>query len=378
MKSFEALASNYGKLIEDAFATADTFVPLKYLRPAFLEDLFQHVAMQTVFAGQVIFEDGAIDGQIIYLQSGEVELQYPSGLSERVDAVQNTMPIANEQPRPCRCVAVADCTIMRIDTDRADRTLSWSQIADYLMSELSVNRQYDEDIDWMQTVLNSNLFLKAPPVNALQIFSRMTPMVVAKGDVVLEQGEMGDCCYFIKEGEASVTSLNPLASESIELAQIGPGRCFGEDALVNETVRNATVTMTEPGILMRLEKSDFQLLLDNPAIEELTLDEIQKMLEKPIWVDVRTDEEYNGGHLPEAANIPLSLLSLKKRVLAPQQLYVMYCDTGRRSAAAAFLLGKEGYNVISLKNGYIGEKLQDRLVSDDGYILRNGVLHAGH
>lgn len=377
MKSFEALANSYGKLIEDAFATADTFVPLKYLRPAFLEDLFQHVAMQTVFASQVIFEDGTIDKQLIYIQSGEVELQYANGTVEKIDANHNIMPIANQQPRPCRCIALTDCTLMRIDSDRADRTLSWSQIADYLIAELSLDRDYDQDIDWMQTVLNSNLFLKAPPVNAQQIFSRMTPMVVDKGDVVLKQGEIGDCCYFIKEGEALVTAAGYTAEGDRELARIGPGRCFGEDALVNETVRNATITMQTPGVLMRLEKSDFQLLLQNPAIEEIDLEEIEEMIEDPIWVDVRTDDEYNEGHLPESANIPLSLLSLKKRVLAPEKLYVMYCDTGRRSAAAAFLLGKEGYNVISLKDGFIGEGLYDSLVKDEGYILRDGVLYSG-
>ncbi|VUD48805.1 Cyclic nucleotide-gated potassium channel [Thalassocella blandensis] len=377
MKSFEALANSYGKLIEDAFATADTFVPLKYLRPSFLEDLFHHVAIQTIFANQVIFEDGTIDKQLIYLQSGEIELHYGNGHTEKIDAYQNTMPIANQQPRPCRCVALTDCTLVRIDSDRADRTLSWSQIADYLIAELSLNRDYDEDIDWMQTVLNSNLFLKAPPVNAHQIFSRMTPMVVEKGEVVLRQGDIGDCCYFIKEGEATVSATSSSLEPECELARIGPGRCFGEDALVNETVRNATVTMQTPGVLMRLEKSDFQLLLQNPAIDEVDLSEIREMLEVPIWVDVRTDDEYNEGHLPESANIPLSLLSLKKRVLAPEQLYVMYCDTGRRSAAAAYLLGKEGYNVISLKDGLVGEQLMDKLVKDDGYILRDGVLLSG-
>ncbi len=376
MRSFEALASSYGRLIEEALATADTLVPLKSMRSVFLEDLFTHVAVQTVFTDQVIFEDGTFDGQLIYVQSGQVELQYPDGQTEVVDAYNNSIPLANQQPRPCRCVAKTDCAILRVDSDRTDRTLAWSQITDYLIAELSLNRHYDEEIDWMQTVLSSNLFIKAPPVNAQQIFARMTPMVVEKGEVVLQQGDMGDCCYFLKEGQATV-SVKDTVKEAKEVAKIGPGRCFGEDALVNETVRNATVTMLTPGVLMRLEKSDFLLLLSNPAIDEVTFDEIQDMIEKPIWVDVRTDDEYDNSHMPNSANLPLGLLSLKKRVLAPEQLYIMYCDTGRRSGAAAYLLGKEGYNVISLKDGLVGERLSNKLVKDDGHILRDGVLYSG-
>ncbi len=377
MMPFEVLSQSYGRLVEDAFDTADTLVPLKSLRPSFLEDLFSHVAVQTIFGGQVIFEDGCVDHQHIYLQSGEVVLEYPNGRKELVRAGITCLPIAHQQPRPARCVANGDCTLLRIDSDRVDRTISWSQVADYLLSELSLERDYDEDIEWMQTVLNSNLFLKAPPVNAEQIFSRLTPMVVEEGEVVIRQGEIGDCCYFIKEGDAKVTVRNNDIMHAELVAEIGPGRCFGEDALVNETVRNATITMTEKGVLMRLEKSDFMLLLNEPAVDEVTREDVRSMLEEPVFVDVRTEEEYSAGHLAFSANLPLSLLSIKKRLLSPEKPYIFYCDTGTRSCAAAYLLGKQGYNVLALSGGISGASLSDELVTDENYILRDGELVSG-
>jgi len=377
MMSFEALSHSYGQLVMNAFETADTLVPFKSLRPSFLEDVFKHVAVQTVFAGQVIFEDGTVDHQHIYIQSGEVGLEYPNGLQEHCSATDMFYPLANEQPRPCRCVAVSDCTVLRIDSDRLDRTLSWSQIADYLLSDLAMERDYDEDIEWMQTVLNSNLFLKAPPVNAEQIFSRLTPMVVGEGEVIIRQGEIGDCCYFIKDGDAKVTVRNEDTSRSELIAEIGPGRCFGEDALVNETVRNASVTMVSEGVLMRLEKSDFLLLLNEPAVDEVDSDDIKQMLESPIYVDVRTEDEYVDGHLAFSANIPLALLSTKKRLMDAARPHILYCDTGRRSQAAAYLLGKQGYNVMALKGGIAGAGMEDRLVQGENYIIRDGELISG-
>jgi hypothetical protein len=49
--------------------------------------------------------------------------------------------------------------------ERLDQLLTWSEIADYLQLRISRQRDLDEDIDWMMTVLRSNLFFKAPPIN---------------------------------------------------------------------------------------------------------------------------------------------------------------------------------------------------------------------
>ncbi len=360
----------------NALSTIDTLNPLSSLRKSFLSDLLHHVAQQTLFAGQSIFEKGTYDKQHIFLQVGEIELQYPSGEVFLLRAEENTDPIANVQPRPCRAIAKTDCTLLRVDSDRLDRTLSWSQIADYLLAELSTNRDLDEDIDWIQTVLNSNLFLKAPPVNAEQILNRLTPMVVYKGEVIVRQGEIGDCCYFIKEGDADV-SVRQENDETMQVARIHPGRCFGEDALVYETVRNATVRMTSDGVLMRLEKSDFLLLLKEPMIDEVDNKDIGSLIDEPVFIDVRTESEYHNAHLAFSANIPLGLLALKRRLLSTGKTYIMYCDTGRRSKAAAFLLGKLGYSVMTLKDGYLGQKMEDLLVREEGYILRDGELALG-
>ncbi len=135
--------------------------------------------------------------------------------------------------------------------------------------------------------------------------------------------------------------------------------------------------MVTDGVLMRLEKSDFMVLFNEPAVDDVSFDEIRGMIEDPIFVDIRTEEEYSGGHLAYSANLPLSLLSIKKRLLEPEIPYIFYCDTGRRSRAAAYLLGKQGYNVMSLQDGIVGQGLSDRLVMNENYILRKGKLVSG-
>lgn len=370
------LVHDNSQQFDDALATAKTLVPLNGLRESYLADLFNHVSVQTVLQGQVLFQFGQVDNQHIYLMHGEVQLQAANGDVVAVATEDSILPLAHAQPRQQRGVATTDCMIMRVDSDYLDRMVCWSQISDYLLAELCNERDMDEDMEWIQTVLKSNLFYKVPPINVEMIFDRLKSIVVMAGDAIIRQGELGDACYFIKEGEAEVTQRNEVG-KLVKLADIKVGRCFGEDALVNETVRNANVTMKTDGVLMVLNKQDFLLLRKEPVVEEVTESEAASMLQSPVYVDVRTDEEYNLGHLSFSANIPLGLLSLKKRLLDPAKPYVFYCDTGRRSRAAAYLLGKQGYNAMALAGGYIQAGLSDNLVQEAGYMLRHGELVAG-
>ena len=370
------LVHDNSQQFDDALAMAKTLVPLNGLRESYLADLFNHVSVQTILQGQVLFQFGQVDNQHIYLLHGEVHLQTASGEVDSVATEDSILPLAHAQPRQQRGVAITDCMILRVDSDYLDRMVCWSQISDYLLAELCNERDMDDDMEWIQTVLKSNLFYKVPPINVEMIFDRLKPVVVMAGDAIIRQGELGDACYFIKEGEAEVTQRSE-SGKLVKLADINVGRCFGEDALVNETVRNANVTMKTDGVLMVLNKQDFLLLRKEPVVEEVTENEAASMLQSPVYVDVRTDEEYNLGHLSFSANIPLGLLSLKKRLLDPAKPYVFYCDTGRRSRAAAYLLGKQGYNAMALAGGFIEAGLSENLVQEAGYMLRHGELVAG-
>lgn len=377
MWSVKQLVEPTNALMYDVFQSSSSLVPLKSLRISFLENLFQNASVNCICAGEILFDKNTQGKSHLYLHHGRVELQFSSGHSQILLAEQTVLPIAHSVSEPCLARALDDCTIFKVDSDRLDQLLSWSQITEYLMSELSMKRELDDDIEWMQTVLRSNLFYKVPPVNAETIFSKLLPMEVQENEVIIEQSDVGDCCYFVKEGKACIWRTDDTSKNLEKVAEINTGRCFGEDALVNDTVRNASVIMASDGTLMRLEKSDFLTLFKEPAVDELDRDDIAGLVEEPVYIDVRTDDEYSFGHLAYSANIPLSLLSIKKRLLAPEQPYIFYCDTGCRSRAAAYLLGKQGYNAYAMRNGYHGQGLNDCLVTEKGYILRDGILVKG-
>ncbi len=115
--------------------------------------------------------------------------------------------------------------------------------------------------------------------------------------------------------------------------------------------RNATVTMATDGVLMKLDRQDFDALLREPSSIPCRAIRYCPAAEGAWWLDVRTSDEFDQEHLVGATNMPLNVLRLKSRLLDPGKTYIAYCDTGRRSATAAFLLKNAGLDVIVLDGG---------------------------
>ena len=69
------------------------------------------------------------------------------------------------------------------------------------------------------------------------------------------------------------------------------------------------------------------------------------------WLDVRLPSEFENYHLDDAVNIPLYFIRLKLQALDPDTKYIVVCDTGRRSSAAAFILSERGFEAYVLEGG---------------------------
>ncbi len=77
--------------------------------------------------------------------------------------------------------------------------------------------------------------------------------------------------------------------------------------------------------------------------------------ENVIIVDVRTADEYSGGHIPNAINIDVKragFLYEADEKLSKDKTIAVYCQGGIRSRKAASLLSDGGYTVINLAGGF--------------------------
>ena len=330
-----------------------TFVPVNALSGDQLDWLLDQQEVCRYSSGDALFSLGDKDNTTIYLLSGKVELTDEAGKTRTVSAGDTASwhPLEHAQPRRSTARALTEVSVVRFDSFRLDTILSWDQSAGYVILDINANSAYQNDREWMIRLLKSKLFHRVPPTNILEIFRRLKAHRHKQGEVIIRQGEAADCCYILKEGVCEV-AISMGDSAPTPVAMLEEGQWFGEEALLSGKPRNATVSMATDGVLMKLERQDFDALLREPIINTMPAEDVLDAAEKGAWwLDVRTSDEFDQEHLVGATNMPLNVLRLKSRLLDPSKTYIAYCDTGRRSATAAFLLKNAGLDVIVLDGG---------------------------
>jgi CRP-like cAMP-binding protein/rhodanese-related sulfurtransferase len=330
------------------------FSPLDGLKKENLAALARKTVLKELSAGRTLFRQGDNDKRTFYLVRGEVELR--SGESTvavlRSGTLEARNPIAPSQPRRFTARAASDVEYLVVESDFLDVLLTWDQTGTYEVNELNADSPITGD-DWMTTLLQTKAFHRVPPSNLQAIFMRMQRVTYRAGEVVIKQGDEGDFFYAITNGRCAVTRETPLNREGIKLAELGPGDTFGEEALISESKRNATVTMLTEGSLMRLNKQDFNTLLNEPMLHWVSFEDATGLVEGSgaKWLDVRLPSEFDTWHLPGAINVPLYFLRLKLKQLDQKTQYIVVCDTGRRSSAGAFILNERGFDAMVLRGG---------------------------
>jgi CRP-like cAMP-binding protein len=330
------------------------FSPLDGMKQENLISLARKVRISELAAGRILFRAGDTDNRAIWLVSGRLELwegDRPIAML-RGGASETINPVSPMLPRKFTARAIDSIQYLAIDSNLLDSLLTWDQTGIYEVGELATQFGSAEELDWMTTLLLSNTFRHIPPANIQAIFVRMQRVNCRAGEVIIQQGAEGDCFYAIVSGKCGVIRETPLNREGIRLAELGLGDTFGEEALISEGKRNATVRMLTDGALMRLKKEDFLELMKDPLQQSVDYPQAQKIIERGgRWLDVRLPSEYQNLAIAGAVNIPLCFIRIKLTALDRGVPYVVYCDTGRRSSAAAFILLERGFDVYVLRGG---------------------------
>ena len=326
-------------------------IPLNALTKDRFKEISGSLSIEDISAGSYLFAEGDRDNRSIYLLDGVINFIDASG---RVTGVVSAgtdparYPIANQQPRMITARTATKSVVAIIDSTLLDVMLTLDQSSTTETSSICA----DTGEDWMTRVLQSDAFIKLPPTDIQRLLQTLQSITVNAGDTVIRQGDEGDYFYIISKGSCSVTRLASGEGWDVPLAELGKGDFFGEEALVSDATRNATVTMMTDGTLMRLSKKDFVELLKKPLVHhinyELATDVVQ---DGGIWLDVRLADEHSNHAFDNSTNVPLASIRDKASTLSANKKYVIYCDTGRRSAAAAFLLSQRGLDVCVLEGG---------------------------
>ncbi len=93
------------------------------------------------------------------------------------------------------------------------------------------------------------------------IAERMRRHRFARGDVIIRQGDPGETFYLLRSGTVDVKRRAGAAGQERHVTTLSPGTCFGERALMEDELRNASVVAAEEVEVYALAKTDFWGLL---------------------------------------------------------------------------------------------------------------------
>jgi MFS family permease len=95
------------------------------------------------------------------------------------------------------------------------------------------------------------IFAPLPGVTLEHLATRLVPLRIEPGRIVVREGDPGDRFYVVAEGTLDVSEYGRTISE------LGAGGYFGEIALIRDVPRTATVTAKTPVVLYALDRDDF-------------------------------------------------------------------------------------------------------------------------
>jgi CRP-like cAMP-binding protein len=326
--------------------------PFEGLRPETQQYLGREALESTLGRGETLFAAGDIDEDTAYVVHGAVRCDYPDGRStlHQADSVHGRYPLNDAVPRRFGAVVHSrEARVLRLNRRQVEKLIAWDQISrrpDFRYFDARANGN-----EWAYRLLQAPAFRRLPTGNLEKLFQAFTERSVAPGEVIVSEGDAPGDFYVIREGTASVTKVLDGAPKVV--AYLAEGDAFGEDALLSNQPRNATVRMLQGGQLLCLTRVDFEAVLKPPVIKWLLPAEAAKRAQEgAIVLDVRLPEEVAQRSIAGALNIPLARL----REDAPGQLppgrpVIVYCNTGERSAAAAFVLARLEYEVSAIHGG---------------------------
>ena len=75
------------------------------------------------------------------------------------------------------------------------------------------------------------------------------------GEVIVRQGETGDCMFVIQKGE--VEAIAEANGKELRLRKMGANEFFGEMALFEKETRTATIRALGPARVLTIDKKNF-------------------------------------------------------------------------------------------------------------------------
>lgn len=230
--------------------------------------------------GDVIIKEGEEGDSILIIVSGSVLVYKEPEKGKKVQlGVLTEGDFFGEfgyfagSVRQASVEAIDDVELLEMTRENMDAV-----VAEFPQVEDVLEKFYKERV--MQNILAASTLFRELSLEERRKISAYFKLTEAReGENIVVEGDEGDSMYFIRSGEVSVHTVNPMG-EKIHLAELKAGDFFGEVSLIQGKPRTATVTASSPVVeLMQLNKKDLDAILEtHPEI----LDKLNEVIAKRV------------------------------------------------------------------------------------------------
>lgn len=309
--------------------------PFRQLRLPELQTVARHAQVLNLPAGRWLLRAPRKLSGAYYLLRGRLDLWQPQQVQTQLSAQDSSATTAFYPG----CVAAQTCsTVQVLHINTAPIAFLWEVVytAGLQTSVL--------DDAWLNRFLSSPMLQQLDPMRWQQLLRGATHELAHAGEVIVRLGEPGQAFYVLKRGRALIER----AGQS--LALLGPGDFFGEDALVTDEPRNATVTMQTAGELLVLPKQRFLRFLVAYIVGHQHL--TPRLVQPPLmlWVAEQPPPEQLSESPPEKTpertmmmHLPLRWFRERLVELDPKRFYRVAGGSFSERALALLLLAQRGF-----------------------------------
>ncbi len=308
-------------------------------------------------AGSIIMEEGSVGDAFYFVKEGElvVTKKTKSGPDAKLSVVRSgqgfgEMALLTCSIRSSSVHTITDCTLYELPK---------KDFEEVLLHESSFKERLNrrtEDLSEIIKIKTLQPFALLEPEKICAVMEAMTEESFVPGQNIVVQGDKGNTYYIIKSGRVAVLKKKKGEEEARQIAELGPGEAFGEEALIRDDPRNATCQAIEDTTVFVLQKKDFNQIVRSSFIENIFPEEIaiDTYLNDYIIIDARIPSEYEEEHIHGSVNIPVEELRKKCCEFDKSKRYITYCLNDSRGMVAAFLLKNRGFEAKCLRGGVSG------------------------
>lgn len=308
-------------------------------------------------AGSELIKEGSVGNSFYFVKEGQVEVtkRTKSGQEEKIFVMGSgeglgEMALLTGSVRANSVHTVTNVALYELSkADFEETVLHEAAFKGMLLDKVNSYKQYAR----IKSLQPFELF---PADKMYALMERLVEKKYPPGENIIVQGEKGDFYYIVKSGRVAVLKKKKGEDTPKQVAVLGDGEAFGEEALIREDPRNATCQALEETTVFVLDKKDFNRIVKASFLENIFPEDINvdTYLDEYIVIDARIPAEYEEEHIYGAVNIPVEILREQCAAFDGSKQYITYCLNDSRGMVAAFLLKNRGFNARCLRGGVSG------------------------